>query len=138
MAAVLVEASDVLEIGTPKPADEYRNYVDSFRHDIVKNHYQLMRQNQSLEFAKMMLKKYSFDKPRQIMPIREAFKVLETYVDSSDPDVRYDAFFLSMYSIHIYSNNPLFKTACRIWFICCKQPKAFVRKGTQIGFSWLA
>jgi hypothetical protein len=107
MAAVLVEASDVLEIGTPKPADEYRNYVDSFRHDIVKNHYQLMRQNQSLEFAKMMLKKYSFDKPRQIMPIREAFKVLETYVDSSDPDVRYDAFFLSMCSIHINSNNPL-------------------------------
>ena len=32
-------------------------------------------------------KKYTFDTPRAKMTIREAFKVLESYVDSSDPDV---------------------------------------------------
>ena len=48
-----------------------------------------MRTNQTLAFAECMLQKYSFDKPRQKMTILEAFKKLENYVDSSDPDVRY-------------------------------------------------
>ena len=48
-----------------------------------------MRTNQTLAFAERMLQKYSFDKPRQKMTILEAFKKLENYVDSSDPDVRY-------------------------------------------------
>ncbi len=72
----------------PKPKEEFRNYKDSFRHQTVENHYRLMRSNQSVEFVKKMNEKYNFDKPRCIMTIREAFKVLENYVDSSDPDVR--------------------------------------------------
>ena len=70
-----------------KKVEEFRNYVDSDRHDIVTNHYRLMRTHQTLEFVDKMLAKYSFKEPRQKMTIREAFTKLETYVDSSDPDV---------------------------------------------------
>ncbi len=70
-----------------KNADEFRNYVNSDRQSVVENHYRLMRTNQSVEFVDRMAEKYSFDKPRAIMSIREAFRSLETYVDSSDPDV---------------------------------------------------
>ena len=72
----------------PKPKEEFRNYKDSFRHEVVENHYRLMRTNQTVEFVKKMNEKYNLDKPRTTMTIRDAFKVLETYVDSSDPDVR--------------------------------------------------
>jgi inositol oxygenase len=34
-----------------------------------------------------MHRKYSFAEPRAILTIREAFQALETYVDSSDPDL---------------------------------------------------
>src|SRR3546814_15259086 len=34
-----------------------------------------------------MHEKYSFETPRAMMTIREAFTELETYVDSSDPDL---------------------------------------------------
>ena len=47
-----------------------------------------MRTHQTLTFSQKMLKKYSFrNGPRSRMTIRDAFRVLETYVDSSDPDV---------------------------------------------------
>ncbi len=85
----------------PKPKDEFRNYKDSFRHEIVENHYRLMRTHQTVEFVNKMNDKYSFDKPRTKMTIRDAFKVLETYVDSSDPDVRCEHF-LSRYLAQIY------------------------------------
>ena len=50
--------------------------------------YKLMRSNQSLAFSKKMLEKYSFHNgPRCKMTIRDAFRALENYVDSSDPDV---------------------------------------------------
>lgn len=39
-----------------------------------------------MEFYDRMSEKYSFDKPRMTMSIRDCFKALETYVDSSDPD----------------------------------------------------
>lgn len=74
---------------TPKPTAEFRNYKDSDRQSVVENHYRLMRSNQSMAFVQKMNEKYSFDRPRAKMTIREAFRVLETYVDSSDPDVRY-------------------------------------------------
>ena len=93
MAAMLLDsvnlATDVeVDMSTPKPVEEYRNYKDSFRHSIVENHYRLMRENQTVEFVDQMLEKYSFQHPRQNLTIREAFKFLETYVDCSDPDVR--------------------------------------------------
>jgi inositol oxygenase len=77
-----------VEFELPKPQEEFRNYKDSDRQSIVENHYRLMRTNQSLDFVRRMNDKYSFDRPRAKMSIREAFKSLETYVDSSDPDVR--------------------------------------------------
>lgn len=51
------------------------------------NHYKLMRKNQTLEFSQRMAEKYSFNHPRARLTVREVFKILETYVDSSDPDV---------------------------------------------------
>ena len=65
----------------------FRNYEENERHDIVENHYRLMRANQTVEFVERMHVKYSFDNPRARMTVREAFDKLETYVDSSDPDV---------------------------------------------------
>jgi len=70
-----------------KKVEEFRNYDNSDRQSVVENHYRLMRINQCVAFTDKMLEKYSFDKPRFTMTIREAFKVLETYVDCSDPDV---------------------------------------------------
>lgn len=75
-------------IDMPKAVEEFRNYKDSERQSVVESHYRLMRSNQTVEFVDRMMEKYSFEKPRMHMTIREAFKVLETYVDSSDPDVR--------------------------------------------------
>lgn len=74
-------------VNLSKPAETFRNYKDSDRQSVVLNHYRLMRQNQCVAFSRKMNDKYSFDKPRAKMTIKEAFKVLETYVDSSDPDV---------------------------------------------------
>jgi inositol oxygenase len=72
-----------------KPKEDFRNYESSINHSIVKNHYKDMRTNQTISFVKQMHEKYSFDpsKIRAKMTIREAFKSLESYVDSSDPDV---------------------------------------------------
>lgn len=75
-----------LDFATKETAT-FRNYKDSYRQEIVQNHYKLMRSNQSLAFSQKMNEKYSFEKPRQRMTVREAFKHLESYVDSSDPDV---------------------------------------------------
>jgi inositol oxygenase len=46
-----------------------------------------MRSNQTIEFYNKMMKKYSFMTPRALMSIPQAFISLESYVDSSDPDV---------------------------------------------------
>lgn len=48
-----------------------------------------MRVNQTVAFYERMVEKYSFadGKYRAKMTIREAFKALESYVDSSDPDL---------------------------------------------------
>jgi inositol oxygenase len=48
-----------------------------------------MRQNQTVEYVKRMHTKYSFEsgKSRKVLSIKDAFKILESYVDSSDPDI---------------------------------------------------
>ena len=73
-----------------KAAEEFRNYANSDRQSVVEQHYRMMRTFQTMEFCKKMQIKYDFTdgKHRAVMSIREAFKKLETYVDSSDPDVR--------------------------------------------------
>jgi inositol oxygenase len=70
-----------------KETEKFRNYVDSDRQNIVINHYRMMRQNQTVDFVKKMMKKYTFDKPRAMLSIEEVMKKLEGYVDSSDPDM---------------------------------------------------
>lgn len=87
LVAPAVVNPDVL-LTSDKPVESYRNYVDSDRHETVSNHYKLMRQNQTLEFSKRMTKKYDFSdgKYRTMMTIKEAFKALTNYIDSSDPD----------------------------------------------------
>jgi len=80
-------AQNALPITNDKKSEEFRNYVDSARQDIVSNHYKLMRTNQTLAFVDKMYGKYQFEKPRAVMTIQEALKVLENYVDSSDPDI---------------------------------------------------
>lgn len=71
-----------------KLKEEYRNYVNSRRQETVRQHYLDMRQYQTYDFVQRMHKKYSFaDGYREKMTIREAFRRLESYVDSSDPDL---------------------------------------------------
>jgi inositol oxygenase len=55
----------------------------------VVDHYRDMRINHTVDFYKKMEKKYDFSNGayRRIMTIEEAFKELENYVDSSDPDL---------------------------------------------------
>ena len=68
-----------------KPDDQFRNYHDSNRQNTVEKHYLAMRQNQTVGFVEKMEKKwlnFNFDK----LTVREAFRKLEGYVDSSDPD----------------------------------------------------
>ncbi len=44
----------------PKAIEEFRNYEDSDRHNIVVNHYKEMRKNQTYAFVEKMHKKYFF------------------------------------------------------------------------------
>jgi hypothetical protein len=83
---IMVETVQV-DFDVSKPTEEFRNYKDSLRQKVVEDHYRAMRKNQTLEFARKMKQKYSFEQPRAYMTIREAFERLTTYVDSSDPDV---------------------------------------------------
>ena len=65
-----------------KTDEEFRNYDTSDRQSTVEQHYRLMRQNQTYDFAKRMQKKYnSFDHAE--MEIYQAFESLGTYVDRS-------------------------------------------------------
>ena len=80
-----------------KTQEEFRNYTDSSRQSVVENHYKMMRENQSLEFVRKMHEKYDFTKEsRAVMSVRTAFKKLETYVDSSDPDTKLPNFIHSI------------------------------------------
>lgn len=75
----------VFEKKSSKSDSEFRNYLNSVRQNTVENHYKAMRKNQTVEFVNRMGKKWSnfnFSK----LTVKEAFKLLEGYVDSSDPD----------------------------------------------------
>jgi inositol oxygenase len=66
--------------------DLLRNYNTT--DTTIRNHYQLMRQNQTLDFVNRMEEKYfNFNKAQ--MSIQEAFDKLKDYVDNSDPDVQF-------------------------------------------------
>lgn len=64
----------------------FRDYKTGMQVDVVTNHYKEMRSNQCLDFVDRMYKKWhNFDHAK--LTIREAFELLEGYVDSSDPDI---------------------------------------------------
>jgi inositol oxygenase len=80
------QAEDANEAVNPgREKETFRNYENSDRQAIVFNHYRMMRTHQTMDFAKRMEEKWSkFDKAE--LTIREAFDLLDSYVDSSDPD----------------------------------------------------
>mmetsp|Transcript_17687 Transcript_17687/g.21789 ORF Transcript_17687/g.21789 Transcript_17687/m.21789 type:complete len:310 (+) Transcript_17687:150-1079(+) len=67
--------------------DGFRDYgEENSRYQVVREHYRQMRINQTYDFvAKMECYWFKFDKAQ--WTIREAFEQLESYVDSSDPDI---------------------------------------------------
>jgi inositol oxygenase len=71
-----------------KDVNEFRDYEDSSRQDVVQRHYLLMRKHQTVDFNKMMMKTMMtrLESGECKMTIQNCFKVLEIYVDSSDPD----------------------------------------------------
>jgi inositol oxygenase len=81
----VMKASQEHEMAIGKAKEEFRNYNDSNRQEIVERHYKLMRKNQTLEFVLRMEKRWKSFKNAK-MTILEGFKALEGYVDSSDPD----------------------------------------------------
>lgn len=74
-----------VSVNAGKALDEFRNYEDSDRQDIVQLHYHKMRENQTVSHVNRMYQKYhNFNHAK--MSIWEAFEELKGYVDSSDPD----------------------------------------------------
>ena len=69
-----------------KEVEEFRSYEGAS--STVERHYRDMRTFQTVAFVEKMHAKYSFADGacRQRMSVKECFKVLENYVDSSDPD----------------------------------------------------
>lgn len=87
MASLVASASNSMDQSDKavKAKEEFRDYNDSFRQDVVTQHYCAMRSKQTLEFVKKMESKWhTFDKAE--LTIWEAFELLTDYVDSSDPD----------------------------------------------------
>lgn len=88
-----LDKSDIKQVDVgfelPKDVKDFRNYVDSEFQESVSSHYRLMRTNQSMEYVTRMQQKYSFadGKFRAKLTFREVFKLLDNYVDSSDPDI---------------------------------------------------
>jgi inositol oxygenase len=70
---------------TEKAQEEFRNYTDSTRQDVVTLTYLNNHVNQTYEFVARMRAQYStFDKAR--MTVWEALSCLDQIVDESDPD----------------------------------------------------
>jgi len=74
-----------------KAEEEFRNYKDSARQQVVQRHYRLMRQNQTVEFHDRMMEKLMtrLNAGECKMTVRECFDSLAPYVDSSDPDTKF-------------------------------------------------
>jgi inositol oxygenase len=72
-------------VTTEKAQEEFRNYTDSARQDVVTMTYLNNHVNQTHEFVERMKAQYStFDKAR--MTVWEALSCLDQIVDESDPD----------------------------------------------------
>lgn len=72
-----------------KEKDEFRNYVDSERVDLVREFYKINHTNQTYDFVCKKEKEFlKFDKRE--MSLWEAVDFLNTLVDDSDPDIDLD------------------------------------------------
>lgn len=72
-----------------KSKEEYRNYLDSERQEMVKNFYKINHQHQTFEFVQEKEKEFlQFNKKE--MAFWEAVDFLNTLVDDSDPDTDLD------------------------------------------------
>ena len=72
-----------------KKEDEFRTYNNTDTSERVIQHYKDMRTHQTVEFYERMEQKFTFDNGayRRLMTIEEAFMELESYIDTSDPDM---------------------------------------------------
>ncbi len=69
--------------------ESFRNYEDECKTiQVVKKHYKMMRQNQTLKFVNRMEEKWLSLNHGQFT-IKEAFDKLGSYVDASDPDATF-------------------------------------------------
>jgi inositol oxygenase len=76
---------DPVLLTSEKKQDEFRNYQDSARQDVVTMTYLNNHMNQTVEFVQRMHAEYStFTKAR--MTVWEALSCLDKIVDESDPD----------------------------------------------------
>ena len=65
--------------------DDFRNYEDSARQDIVQKTYETMHRNQTVEFVQKQRAEWlNFDKGE--FTVMEMIDVLDSLVDDSDPD----------------------------------------------------
>jgi inositol oxygenase len=64
--------------------DEYRKYV--MENHAVQNHYREMREKQNIVYVTNMAHKWTPTVGERSMTIKDAFNLLSTFVDSSDPD----------------------------------------------------
>lgn len=88
-STLLLSTTAAIKTATTKDLTAFRNYTNSSLQARVEDHYRNMRLHQTVEFYRRMEEKYSFADGhyRAKMTIREAFTALESYVDSSDPDL---------------------------------------------------
>jgi inositol oxygenase len=67
-------------------ASNLRNYESEKEASRVRNHYANMRRHQTDEYVRSMEKEFG-ELNKANLTLRQAFKLLETYVDASDPDM---------------------------------------------------
>ena len=72
-----------------KQKEDYRNYNDSPRDDLVRNFYKINHQNQTYEFVIAKQNEY-FNLDKRKMSPWDALDYLNTLVDDSDPDIELD------------------------------------------------
>ncbi|MDG2396283.1 MAG: inositol oxygenase family protein [Flavobacteriaceae bacterium] len=72
-----------------KKKDDFRNYVDSERHETVSEFYRLNHKNQTYDFVCKKEKEFLKFKKRK-MSVWDAVGFLNTLVDDSDPDIDLD------------------------------------------------
>jgi inositol oxygenase len=80
-----LNAMEKVSVNPGKAVEEFRNYEDSKRQEVVESHYRHMRMHQCVDKVEYFEDKYhKFNHAK--MTVWECFEALKGYVDSSDPD----------------------------------------------------